>query len=164
MSIPFINNPTIPPTPPPSVQSNMWDSAGRNKHMLLGEIKSVYFNFGKGAVAGAAVYIECVEDDIGQPRKYRTAAKFSKFGQYFAGDKILCPQLSVTINGGTVKVINPVGDNILLPTGSGGSLVKPPYKWFKYLNPGFFHIDSTNAHKYNIICFANHSPLPTIPS
>lgn len=163
MSIPFINNPTIPPTPPPT-QSNMWDSAGRNKHMLLGEIKSVWFNFGKGAVAGAAVYVECVEDDIGRPiDSPTTATKFSKFGEYFAGDKILCPQLGVTINGSFIKVINPMGADILLPTASGGEIKPDGFKTLVPI-PSTFHIDATNAHKYNIVCFANHSPLPTIPS
>lgn len=162
MSIPFINNPTIPPTPPPT-QSNMWDSAGRHKHMLLGEIKGVWFNFGKGAVAGAAVYIECVEDDIGAPQPFTKAAKYSAYGEYFAGDKIPYPQLCVTINGSFIKVINPLGANILLPTASGG-LIKPV--GFKDVPaiPSTFYINSDNAHKYNIVCFANHSPLPTIPS
>ena len=164
MSIPFINNPTVPPAPPPTpVAPNMWDSAGRHKHVLLGRIKSVWFNFGKGIVAGAAVYIECVENDIGRPVPYRTTAKFSEFGQYFAGDKILCPQLGVTINGNSIKVINPLGKDIILPTANGGSLGDPKDANVTPI-PSTFLINIANAHKYNIVCFANHSPLPTIPS
>ena len=164
MSIPFINNPTVPPTPPPTpIAPNMWDSAGRSKHVLLGKIKSVWFNFGKGVVAGAAVYIECVENDVGAPQPDDTPLKFSNYGQYFAGDKILCPQLGVTINGGSIKVINPLGKDILLPTADGGSLADP--KNAKIINiPSTFLITAANARKYNIVCFANHSPLPTIPS
>ena len=172
MSIPFINNPTIPPAPPPTpptpIAPNLWDSAGRNKHVLLGKIKSVWFNFGKGIVAGAAVYIECVENDIGEavPYPYKTIVKIGTFGQYFAGDKILCPQLSVTINGVFIKVINPLGKDIILPTASGGSLGHPKHaRDAKALPiPSTFIINAANAHKYNIVCFANHSPLPTIPS
>lgn len=164
MSIPFINNPTVPPTPPPTpVQSNMWDSAGRHKHMLLGRIKGVWFNFGKGAVAGAAVYVECVENDVGRPFPSDTTNKFSVYGQYLAGDKILCPQLGVTINGSFIKVINPLGDDILLPTSGGGAKTPKGYKSLPPI-PSTFKINATNAHKYNIVCFANHSPLPTIPS
>ena len=151
MSIPFINNPTIPPAPPPTpptpVIPNLWDSAARYKHMLLGKIKTVQFHLGQGAVAAAAVYVECVIDDHGDGTK--------NFGQYNVGDKVSCIQLGVTINGASIKIVNHAGKDIRLPIANGGIIG---------VGDGTFLINAANAHKYNIICFANHTPLPTIPS